>query len=932
VVTGTAEIRYRNLRADTLSFFTLSLGHNAFRPGAAAWPVGDSSGRRATGFQRLHDVRLNDLPVIPQWPNSPDSSTARLPLPRPLLPGDSVVLTLAWEARPPSLMWRIERRGRRIDLVAWYPRLMDDGSRTDVPMPALATFELELDLAGDQVIGGTGVPTCGDPGWAAASGPRGEPPELQREWYALAGAPPGPPVSCDGAAPGRKRVTWYAEHVTEVAYALSPTFRYEEGDVRGKRVRALYEKGGERTWGAGLATRRAETALEWTHEVAGQYPWPQLTVVEGLDRSGRALPMLMLADGSGQARILNLMGLMITQQVLPGSQRPLAVGGAAFQAAWFFETLGGRGYYSRIEREILDWDLDGLGRTLEPLPPAGSTSPCTDTFCRRTEFMIHQLRWWAGSDSLLKELFRTHIARYQLQPAVPRSFQRLARELIRPPPDTLLRQLVPGGVLYDDAIASANREPLDDGSWRTTIVLERRGTGIFPRTVWVLAEGDTGRVRAVALTPRETVTVVTRTRPERVVLDPLTQGHDWNMLNNQRVFGFPPASLLLAPHRPSEKYLDTYFSRHSERDRLTRGWAPTAWYNDAGGWTFGARLREDYLGRFELNEGWASLSTGWGTEGIRTDLNGRLRLRNPVWLRAPGWSQVLGVAWVEGRAAAELGLTHQFRKALVDSTTRSLGLGVRWLTVTDSAYLDPGFYDDAGTAELALTGQLASVPGPWPLSLEAELAGGYAYPNADGAPPAGGYGRLTVIGSVRHQVSRVVAFGARLFAGGVWAPDSVPRQRRIYLAGADPYQRFGSPFLRSQGSILTQSSANYHAPGGAGVRGLDPRVSSEQAIGGTIELEYALVPRPVKGLFSRIAIAGFADGGLGNGDLTSGGDRLEAVGDAGVGLRIGHRLGQTTFQTRFDFPLWVSRPPLAQDDDPAEAFGFRWSFSFVPAF
>jgi hypothetical protein len=45
--------------------------------------------------------------------------------------------------------------------------------------------------------------------------------------------------------------------------------------------------------------------------------------------------------------------------VLPGSQRPLAVGGAAFQAAWFFETLGGRGYYSRIEREVLDWDLDG---------------------------------------------------------------------------------------------------------------------------------------------------------------------------------------------------------------------------------------------------------------------------------------------------------------------------------------------------------------------------------------------------------------------------------------------------------------------------------------------------------------------------------------------------------------------------------------------
>jgi len=154
----------------------------------------------------------------------------------------------------------------------------------------------------------------------------------------------------------------------------------------------------------------------------------------------------------------------------------------------------------------------------------------------------------------------------------------------------------------------------------------------------------------------------------------------------------------------------------------------------------------------------------------------------------------------------------------------------------------------------------------------------------------------------------------------------------MYLAGADPYQRFESPFLRSRGSLLTESRMNYHAPGGAGVRGLDSRVSGAQVVGATLELEYAVVPRPVKGPFSRIVLAAFVDGGLGNGDLASGGDGLEAVGDAGVGVRIGHRLGQTTFQTRFDFPLWVSRPALAQDDDPNDPIGFRWSFSFVPAF
>jgi hypothetical protein len=61
------------------------------------------------------------------------------------------------------------------------------------------------------------------------------------------------------------------------------------------------------------------------------------------------------------------------------------------------------------------------------------------------------------------------------------------------------------------------------------------------------------------------------------------------------------------------------------------------------------------------------------------------------------------------------------------------------------------------------------------------------------------------------------------------------------------------------------------------------------------------------------------------------GDRLRFVGDAGIGLRAEHRIGDTRFVTRFDLPLWVNRPALAQDaargDDP---FAFRWVFSFQP--
>jgi hypothetical protein len=46
-----------------------------------------------------------------------------------------------------------------------------------------------------------------------------------------------------------------------------------------------------------------------------------------------------------------------------------------------------------------------------------------------------------------------------------------------------------------------------------------------------------------------------------------------------------------------------------------------------------------------------------------------------------------------------------------------------------------------------------------------------------------------------------------------------------------------------------------------------------------------------------------------------------------------HRIGETSFTTRVDFPILVSRPEFAQDTDPGnEKAGFRWQFSFSPAF
>ena len=57
----------------------------------------------------------------------------------------------------------------------------------------------------------------------------------------------------------------------------------------------------------------------------------------------------------------------------------------------------------------------------------------------------------------------------------------------------------------------------------------------------------------------------------------------------------------MAPTPASEIYFHPYFSTRHRRDRMTVGFHPTLWYNDAGGVTLGVRSRDDYLGRFEQN-------------------------------------------------------------------------------------------------------------------------------------------------------------------------------------------------------------------------------------------------------------------------------------------------------------------------------------------
>jgi hypothetical protein len=960
VLSGTERVRYLNRSPDTLRTFSLHLYLNAFRPGSR-WSDADSVEKRRRfndlkdpdfAFNHVRAVRIMGEPVEAAYPFAPDSTVVRFDLPRSLAPGDSMTVEMEWDARPSTVPRRQGRAGRRFDFAQWYPKVVvyDRFGWEEHPLyPAgefygeFGTFLVDLDVPEDQVVGATGVPVCGDPGWERANRAPDRPIEYRRDYY---GAATPPSDACGGAAPGRKRIRWYAERVHHFAMSLNPDYRYEGGRSGDVAVHVLYQPGDEKTWGGGIAVERTRTALEWLDYLYGPFGWPQLTNVHRIEGGATEYPMMFHNGSADQGLIVHeaghnyLMGLLANNEWREGW---LDEGFTSFQTDWFWEVMGKPSSYAGDEADILQLDLGGLSE-----PPSLVSEKYRDfasyniAIYSRGALFFHQLREVVGAETMHR-ILRTFYDRWKYKHVDEAAFRAVAEEVSGQDLSTLFAQWLHGTDLYDYAVGRVTTRRVTAASggaqgWATRVEVKRKAPGQIPVDVAVIAEGDTAVVRADGLATSEWVEMETRTQPREVIVDPRVRAHDWNMLNNRRPLRFS-LSRLLVPVPGTDVYFHRYFSTRSRRDRLTKGIQPTAWYNDAGGVTLGLRVRDDYFGRFEQNVFSINQSTGWGSDVGVTDLDFLFRIRNPTFLRSPNLSETFDVFNVEGRYGANLEVEHTSREHLTFGPTRTTGIGLRWVHPDDFRYLDTGYYEDVGTVELALTSSVTVKSGAWKLAARSSLGGGLAY-NRNGLAASGRadldpfYFRGTLEGSARRGLGHGFGVGARVYVGVGAGNNEAPKQRQIYLQGADPLEQLANPFLRSRGALLVGEDFRYQMPGGAGLRGIDPRVSTAAVVALNLELERTVLARPHAGLFSRVSLAAFTDLGqaIGGSAQPLTGERIRFLADGGIGVRAEHRIGDTRFVTRVDLPLFVSDPLLAQDRAPGDdGLAFRWVFSFQPA-
>lgn len=221
---------------------------------------GNRSGRGAKvwGTIDVKKLSVREMGGENVWPASAttpddarDETDIRVPLPRPVAPGETISVDMEWKSQLPAI---VERTGfaRDFHMVAqWFPKVArreQDGTWAHFPFHAESEFyadfgayDVTLDVPGDSVVGATGS------------------------------------LAEERTEGGRRICRYRASDVHDFAFTAWRGFRVRKETVLGVRVRLLVPPGHDRNAERTLSAVRH--GLAHYGRAFGRYPYPTLTVV-----------------------------------------------------------------------------------------------------------------------------------------------------------------------------------------------------------------------------------------------------------------------------------------------------------------------------------------------------------------------------------------------------------------------------------------------------------------------------------------------------------------------------------------------------------------------------------------------------------------------------------------------------------------------------
>ena len=979
---------YVNNSPDTLREMYVHQYLNAFRPGSKWSAVDEREGR--VRFQNLKDPdygyeRFTTPPTVDgtavflDYPGAPDSTVAHFRLPRPLAPRDSVRIMFEWDARPSTVPRRQGRRGRTWDFAQWYPKVAvydRAGWEPNALQPAgefygeYGTYDVTMILPEDQIVVATGVPISGDPGWERVN-KSGEPVRLARTAYDTASTA----LASDGETPnGFRAVRFLARDVHHFAWSASPDYRYEGGTYVRQlprthyptwdtvSVHVLYKPGDDTTWGGGRVVNRTIFALRWLESVWGPYAYPQMSTVHRLDGGGTEFPMMQMNGGSSQPLILHEGGHVFTYGILGNNEWRsgwMDEGLTSYQTSWALkdtpqERVGqpvpppriASGY--RINELTIppshtaNLDMIRLELSGRAEPIGTNAADFTDFIVynqmiyTRAELMYSQLRDAMG-DTTFRSFFHDYYRRWALKHVDELAMRAAVERASLKDYGWFFRQWVHETGALDYALGSVTSSQRVDGQWLTKAELIRRGEYRHPIAVgarvgtgWTLARGD-------VMQDRQTVEIVTPSKPDEVRLDPYHFTWDWDWRNDVRSGGF------LGIRNPRYRF-DWPFLTQEDRERSVVKLMPLLWYSEPGpvldcigggcGYltssavTVGVRARSSYLSTYDRYELGLAGTIGGDISATLSRLNAWMRVDNPY---LPGRSRPfmgagLDAGFLDGIARFELRRSFDVSPFTYVSGPRiSLTARVSGAYPTDRTVLPEQWADNlvtevGGDVSVRLPTESDSSYS----TLTGTVGAGLSRPRG-GSETAKGYVRVEASASRLQFLESGLTLGLRLYGG---AESKAPMQRAIFASTVDPFASFWNPWFRPRQAILKQDPINVIPLGGAALRGYSYGVALSRVVAANGELAQRLWSSGNRSSGRRsIWLSAFGDVAAASSDFAEFGGSMLL--DAGVGASLRGRLWDRDVRFRLDMPIFVKHPGLAGGPSFARkgSLGFRYVFS-----
>ena len=954
-VRARATMRYVNNSPDTLREMYVHQYLNAFRPGSKWSVVDEHEGRDR--FQHLEEphfgyerftapVRVNDAAVNVDYPGAPDSTVAHFRLPAPLPPGDSLVVAFEWDARPSTVPRRQARRGRHWDLAQWYPKVAvydRGGWQRNALQPAgelygeFGTYDVRLILANDQVVGATGVPVTGDPGWRRV---------IRAGTARTAADAYGNARDVDvRLEPGQRLVRFVAKDVHHFAWTASPDYRYEGGalvrQLPGTRyttwdtvsLHVLYRAGDDTVWGGGRALQRTAAAIQWLENLYGPYAYPQMTVVHRLDGGGTEFPMMQMNGSASQGLILHEGGHIWTYGILANNEWRsgwMDEGLTSYQTAWAQSltpqerqrqniTAGGadnaQGYRRRAVRmllprfEVLNVNqarADLLGQS-EPMGTIAHEfrdfSTYNEMIYDRAEVMYGQLRDILG-DSVFTAFLRDYYARWALRHVDERAMRASAERVSGRDLGWFFDQWVHRTGAMDYALERVRTRRDSAGNWVTEATLKRRGRYAHPMNVGVRTTSgwSIGRMTKEPY-KEEVVRITTAQEPIEVRLDPYHVTFDWDRRNDRR-WGFWSAGAV-------KPVFDWPFLDQTDRERRVLRYRPTFWYSEPGGVAIGASERGNYLGfahRSAADAAFMTRANGRSIPQVYAELGTGL---NPDWRMGFGLVDDIQFTQIGRRSEYIAGVRERevdvaLSSALVGDPTWTRGaklVPAPWVTGTTSADLT-----------VRARWQVGSVDDSY-WFVRPSVLGGI---NSVG-PASDGYAKAELaLGRVKN-VNENLRMSLRVYGGGTMGEP--PPQRALYLSAADPVSTYRNHWWRPEGAILKRPNVNYLPLGGPALRAFHYSAGSTWAAGGNAELARRVFDIGTRADTAGVWLTAFADGAAT--------EENSFLNDAGLGVAVRGKLYDQPVNMRLDFPVWASNTTILLDGGAGRSkLAPRWTITF----